>query len=464
MDYDVLILGGGIIGCALAYELSKYNLNIAVVEKDYDIGSDTALINTATIYDGLESEDELSSKLIRKGNLMIEEYASKFNVPYKRCGSIYVAKDAEQEEFIDNMYKRAQKKKIEDVKLLEGEDIFKLEKNLDREIKKILYIPNTGVLRSYDLALAYGEIAFDNGVKFKLEEEVESIEKLTKGFKVETNKNKFTCKIVINTTLDERLTRGYDNKPERVYNKNYLKYIMLDKKYEKLYSNIIFDIKGKERIYIRPTIVGGIIGAYSNDKNVSYDRVIRRLSPLLKSIDSNRIKMVLDWHLFDEPVRIDNSVEENGYINVEVRHYGQVTMTPALALNICNLVVGNLNCKLKKDFIDKRREYYKFRELSSEEVNEIIKLDNKYGKIICACEGITEGEIVDAIRRPLGARTLEGIKRRTGAGFGSCRGCYCNEKIISILARETGKKITEIVKHSKNSRVILGRIKEFDTM
>ncbi len=186
MDYDILILGGGIIGCALAYELSKYNLNIAVLEKDYDIGSDTALINTATIYDGLESEDELSSKLIRKGNLMIEEYASKFNVPYKRCGSIYIAKDKEQEEFIDSMYKRAQKKKIEDVKLLEGEDIFKLEPSLDKDIKKILYIPNTGVLRSYDFALAYGEIAFDNGVKFKLEEEVESIEKLTKGFKVET--------------------------------------------------------------------------------------------------------------------------------------------------------------------------------------------------------------------------------------------------------------------------------------
>jgi len=464
MDYDVLILGGGIIGCALAYELSKYNLNIAVIEKDYDIGSDTALINTATIYDGLESEDELSSKLIRKGNLMIEEYASKFNVPYKRCGSVYIAKNSDQEKLIEAMYKRAQLKHIEDVKLLEGEEMFKVEPNLDKEVSKILYIPNTGVLRSYDLALAYGEIAFDNGVKFRLEEEVESIEKLTKGFKVETNKNKFTCKIVINTTLDEKLTRGYDNKPEREYNKNYLKYIMLDKDYEKLYSNIIFDINDKERVYIRPTIGGGIIGAYSNKRNVSYDKVIKKLSPLVKSVESKSIKMVLDWHLFDEPVKIDDSIDEQGYINVEVRHYGQVTMTPALALNICNMVVSKINCKLKKDFIDKRREYYKFRELSNKERNEIIKVDNKYGNIICACENITEGEIVDAIRRPLGARTLEGIKRRTGAGFGSCRGCYCNEFIISILARETDKKMTDIVKHSKNSKLLLGRIKEFDTM
>lgn len=464
MDYDVLILGGGIIGCALAYELSKYNLNISVIEKDYDIGSDTALINTATIYDGLECEDELTSKLIRKGNLMIEEYANKFNVPYKRCGSVYIAKNAEQEKMIEAMYKRAQAKHIEDVKLLEGNAMFDIEPNLDKDIKKILHIPNTGVLCSYDLALAYAEIAFDNGVKFKVEEEVESIEKLSKGFKVETNKNKFTCKIVINTTLDEKLTRSQDSKSKPNYNKNYLKYVMIDKEYEKLYSNILFDIRNKERIYIRPTIAGGIIGACSNTKNVSYDRVMKKLSPIVKSIDSKDIKMVLDWHLFDEPVRIEDSIDDSGYINVEVRHYGQVTMTPSLALNICNMVASKLNCKLKKDFIDRRREYYKFRELTNEERNEIIKVDNKYGKIICACENITEGEIVDAIRRPLGARTLEGIKRRTGAGFGSCRGCYCNQAIISILARETDKKMTEIVKHSKNSKLLLGRIKEFDTM
>ena len=107
MDYDVLVLGGGMIGCAVAYELSKYNLNIAVIEKDHDIGSDAALINTATIYDGLECEDALSSSLIRKGNKMIESYVSKFNVPFKRCGSLYVAKNEEQEIQIEKMYKKA---------------------------------------------------------------------------------------------------------------------------------------------------------------------------------------------------------------------------------------------------------------------------------------------------------------------------------------------------------------------
>lgn len=464
MDYDVLVLGGGMIGCAVAYELSKYNLNIAVIEKDHDIGSDAALINTATIYDGLECEDTLSSSLIRKGNKMIDSYVSKFNVPFKRCGSLYVAKNREQEIQIERMYKTALEKEIREVKLLCDGEIYQVEPNLERGFKKALYIPNTGVVCSYDLALAYGEIAFDNGVKFKLEEEVLNIENTSKGFKVETNRNKFTCKIVINTTSQKDLGRDYNkNKIKDAY-KNNLKYFIVDKSYNNLYSSIIFDIDNKERRYIRPTMNGEIIGALSTDENVNYDIVIDKLSHLTGKVDAKSIKMVLDWSLYDEPVVIDDNLNDNGYINVSVKHFGKVTMTPAIADMVCKMVVNDLNCILKKDFIDRRRECYKFRDLNNEDRKRIIDLDRKYGKIVCRCENITEGEIVDAIRRPLGARTLEGVKRRTGAGFGNCRGSYCNQVIISILARETDKHITEIVKNSKNSKVVLSRIKEFDTM
>jgi NAD(P)H-nitrite reductase large subunit len=137
-------------------------------------------------------------------------------------------------------------------------------------------------------------------------------------------------------------------------------------------------------------------------------------------------------------------------------------MTPAIAKMVCETVVSNLNSMVKKDFIDKRREVYRFRDLSNEEIDKVIKVDKRYGNIICKCQKISEGEIIDAIRRPLGARTLEGIKRRTGATYGECRGSGCLNKIIKILARETNKKVTEIVKDSKNSVIIGARIKEFD--
>lgn len=463
MDYDVLVLGGGIIGCAIAYELSKYNLNISVIEKDYDICNDMPSINTESIYDGLECSDEVSSKLIRKGNLLMEEYVNRFKVPYKRCGTIYIARNESEAERVDAMYKRAQSKKIDEVKLLIGDEVLKYEPNIKGNIVKSLYIPNTGVVASYDFALAYGEIAFDNGVNFKLEEEVKSIEHINKGFKIKTNKNKFTSKIVIDTTRDLKLQfeDGYVPKEDR---EKYMKYMVMDKKYDNLYSNILLNISDKERIFVRPTVNNETMASYSRRENIAYDDVVKKVEPLTGHINEKDIKMVRDWRFINEPVNIQDDIMETGYLSLNVDNYAMVTMTPALALSISKKVVEKLNCKLRKDFNDKRREYFKFRELTNEERNSLIKVDNKYGNIICQCQKVTEGEIVDAIRRPLGARTVTGVKRRTGAGHGSCDGCYCKDKIVEILAREMDKRIIEVVNNSKDSTVLSSRIKEFDTM
>ena len=463
MDYDVLVLGGGIIGCAIAYELSKYNLNISVIEKDYDICNDMPSINTESIYDGLECSDEVSSKLIRKGNLLMEEYVNRFKVPYKRCGTIYIARDDSEAERVDEMYERALNKKIDEVKLIIGDEILKYEPNIKGKVIKSLYIPNTGVVASYDFALAYGEIAFDNGVNFKLEEEVKSIEHISKGFKIKTNKNKFTSKIVIDTTKDLNLQfeDGYVPKEDR---EKYMKYMVMDKKYDSLYSNILLNVGDKERIFVRPTVNNETMASYSRRENIAYDDVVKKVEPLTGHIKEKDIKMVRDWRFINEPVNLQGNIMETGYLSLNVNHYAMVTMTPALALSISQKVVEKLNCKLRKDFNDKRREYFKFRELSNEERNSLIKVDNKYGNIICQCQKVTEGEIVDAIRRPLGARTVTGVKRRTGAGHGSCDGCYCKDKIIEILAREMDKRIIEIVNNSKDSTVLSSRIKEFDTM
>jgi len=465
MDYDVLILGGGIIGCAVAYEISKYNLNIAVIEKDYDIADDVAVINTAMIYDGVESEDTLTSKLERMGNKMMDTITARFNVPFKRCGSLIIAQTDEEVNMIQKIYTRAIHRKTRDVQLLEPEYIYEMEPNLNVNVKKALYSKNTGVICPFDLALAYGEVAFDNGVKFKLEEEVLDIKKITKGFRVITNKNTLTCKIVINTTSSESYSIINKKKLNESNNERMLKYLLLDnnKKLRFSHALFMFDSKG-QRIYTLPTMEGDTVAAISTKENASYNEVVDRVSKITSDVDSMDVKMFLEWPFFEEPMVIDDSAIDNGLIQIKGKHYGQVTMTPAIASIVCESVVSKMKCKHKKDFNDNRREYYKFRELCDEERKKIIKLDKNYGKIICACEKVTEGEIVDAIRRPLGARTVEGVKRRTGAAFGNCQGSLCLNKIVSILARETNKKVTEIVKDSKNSNIVLYRIKEFDSM
>ena len=465
MDYDVLILGGGIIGCAVAYEISKYNLNIAVIEKDYDIADDVALINTAMIYDGVESEDTLTSKLERMGNKMMDTITAKFNVPFKRCGSLIIAQTDEEAVMIEKIYNRAVERGTKDVVILDSKYIYEMEPNLNVDIKKALYSKNTGVICPYDLALSYGEVAFDNGVKFKLEEEVLDIQEIPKGFRVVTNKNKFTCKMVINTTPSENYSIVNEKKLDVNNNEGILKYILLDNNEKARFSHALFmfDSNG-ERIYTLPTMEGDTVAAITTRENIDYNEVVDRVSKITSGVDNMDVKMFLEWPFFDEHMVIDDSGIDDGLIQIKGKHYGQVTMTPAIASIVCESVVSKMKCKLKKDFNDKRRDYYKFRELSDEERKRIIEVDKKYGKIICGCEKVTEGEIVDAIRRPLGARTVEGVKRRTGAAFGNCQGAHCLNKIVSILARETNKKMTEIVKDSKNSNIVLYRIKEFDSM
>lgn len=462
MDYDVLILGGGIIGCAAAYELSKYSLNIALIEKDYDIADDVALINSAIVLDGVECEDTLVSKLEAMGNSMLDEIADKFNVSFKRTGGLMIAGNEKEEQKITAIYERAVKRGIENIKLLNSTEVYEMEPNLSTKVTKALYSKNIGVVCPYDLAIGYAEVAFDNGVNFKLEEEVIDIKKISRGFAVVTNKNKFTCKMVINTTPGKSYSIDNDSKyPSESI--GYLKYFLLEREFKGTFSNTIFTLSEKnERVYTIPSVQGNTIVALNTIDNISYNEAIIKISNLVNGAKETDIVGFYQSEFYNNLILIDDSSVDKGYIKVSTKHYGEVTMTPSIAKIICETVINNIKCKLKNDFNDKRRDFYRFRDLSNEERDQIIQLDKRYGKVICLCQSITEGEIVEAIRRPLGARTFEGVKRRTGATVGSCQGAYCMNKIVSILARETNKKITDIVKDSKNSRMILNRIKEFD--
>ena len=467
MDYDVLVLGGGIIGCAAAYELSKYNLNIAVIEKEYDIADDISFVNTAIVYDGSETSNNVMSGLEYIGNTLLEDLCRRFNVPFKRIGALRVVNDENGVLKLKEMYDRTVKRGIDGICLINGDEVKKIEPNINTDIKKGLYSKNVAIVAPYDLAIAYAEVASENGVNFRLEEEVLNIEKINKGFRVITNRNKFTCKVVINTIADEiyinekGVVKEKNSEAEEDSFKN-MSYILVDSKYKNKLNNVVTQTFDKDTFVVSTPVINGgsLIGVKSIEKtsledNLSYVGVM--LKDLNKSIINNLFRESYD----KDSIVVDDSEIDKGYISIIGTHYGKITLAPALAKMICDTLTNNLNCTLKKNFIDKRREFYRVRQMNREELNEAIKVDGRYGKIICNCNNVSEGEIVDCIRRPLGARTVKGVKRRTGAGFGNCHGSYCNEKIISILARELDKKITDIVDDSKNSKIIYSRIKEF---
>lgn len=331
IDYDVVILGGGINGCNIAYELSKYSLNIALIEMEQEIASNVVHI----FYDKTEAIDFDAIK--------------KFNVRSKKC---YI-------------------------------------KGFNREKK-------SNIINAYDLALGLGEVAFENGVNFRLNEEVLKVEKLANVYSITTNKNKIKCKIVIDTI------------EERVEEDNNIKNIIVTKKLKLKNGKCKF-------------------GKAENEDILAYE-----------------IKI------------------EDGYIKVVSKNYSYINKVSSVAKEVSLDVKLELQCKEKKDFHDKAREIYRFRHMKQDEINELIKSDNNYGKLVCTCSRVTEGEIVECIRRPLGARTVDGIMKRTSAMLGICNGSYCLNKITRILAREINKNLIDIVKHSKDSNILVSRIKEFD--
>jgi len=464
MDYDVLILGGGIVGCAAAYELSKFSLNIALIEKDHDIADDVALVNSSVVYDGSESDDTLMSKLERMGSELMPEITSKFNVPYKKCGYMMIAEDEESEKLVEELYGYAVSKGYKNIQLLDSDEIHEVEPQLNIKAGKAMYSRNFAVTLPYDLAISYGEVAFDNGVNFKLDEEVLDIKRINKGYRVITNKNRFTCHIVVNTTPKEDYSVDVSEKLHK--KRGVMNYFLMGENVKSKVSTIVTSMKDRDRNFsVVPNIQDSAIVTLRDEGGRDYIETLEKISDIMGGIGEDDIKSYRKAGFDRDTMIVDDSMIHQGYIKVVGKNYGIVAMTPAIAKIISETIKdNNKNCVLKKNFFDKRRDFIKFRDMTMEELKEVIKVNKDYGRIVCSCNHVSEGEIVDAIRRPLGARTIEGIKRRTGAMAGGCSGSNCLLEIARILSRETGKGMLDLVKDSKNSNLVVSRIKEFDEM
>lgn len=467
MDYDVLILGGGIIGCSIAYEMSKYNLNIALIEKDYDVADDISFVNTSVVYDGSETSDNIMAALEKDGSKLIEEACEKFNVAYKRIGALRLAENDENSNRLVQMYNRAKERGIGKVHLIDPEEVYKMEPNIKLNVKKALYSENVAIMAPYDLAIAYAEIAADNSVNFRFEEEVLDIQTISKGFNVTTNKNKFTCKVVINTIPDKKYISSKDD--DQIKHEGYtdisknMNYLLVDDNFNKALNKVVINVIDDQKFVINiPNLsIGSVVGVKSTSQ-LNLNDGLEYANILIPELDSSNISNIFNEEYKKDSMIIDDSKIDMGYISVTGTHYGKITIAPSIARTISKTIANNMDVTYKKEFIDKRRDFYRFREMNKNERNEIISLDSRYGNIICVCNQVTEGEIVDCIRRPLGARTVEGVKRRTGAGLGNCHGSYCSRKIINILAREMDKRPSDIVEDSRDSRLWTNRIKEFD--
>ena len=470
---DVVIIGGGVVGTSIARELSRYNLDILVVEKAKEVAHGTTKANSAIVHSGYDAKPgTLKSKFNLLGRDMMKQVTDELGVVYKEIGSLLVALDDEEMETVNQLKKQGDELGVEGLRVLTTEETLELEPNLNPEIKGSLHAPTAGIVGAFELAIAYMENAIDNGAELMTEAEVTDIEVLEDYYKIITTKGEIDTKVVVNAAgVHADKIHNMVADPEFEIRARAGQYYLLDKFNELLVNRIIFPAPSKKGkgVLVLPTIHDNIlVGPDSVFRDDKYDQSTTYDS--YDDIRSKAVKSVPDipfWKTITSftGLRAHSSTEDfvigeidgvDGFFDVAGIESPGLTAAPAIAVHVADLVTEKFpDIEENEDFNPIRRPEIFFNELTDDEKNELIKKDPRYGRIICRCERITEGEIVDAIHRSNGVRTLDGLKRRLRPGMGRCQGGFCWPLIIDIMARELGVDKTEITKDGQGSNIAI---------
>ena len=470
---DVLIIGGGVIGCSIARELSKYQCRTILLEKEEDVCSGTSKANSAIVHAGYDAKTgSLKAKLNVQGNLMMEPLAKELDFDFKRNASMVLCFDKEDMPALQALYERGVANGVPGLKIISGEEARQMEPNLSDEVVSALYAPTGGIVCPFGLTIALAENAFENGVEFFFNTKVLEIVKKENGYLVKTNRGDFETTYIVNAAgvyADEFHNMVSEKKIHITPRRG--DYCLLDKEAGNHVSATIFQLPGKygKGILVTPTVHGNLLvgptaidqedkdgtattaeglaeaceKATKSVKNVPFRQVITSFAGLRAHEDNNEF-------VLGEPE------DAEGFFDAAGIESPGLSCAPAMGLYLAEMVAEKGKFEKKADFKATRKGIVKAAELSREERAALIKEKPEYGTIICRCENISEGEIVDAITRPLGARSLDGIKRRVRQGMGRCQAGFCTPRTMEILSRETGIPMEQICKNSNGSEMIRG--------
>lgn len=475
--YDVAIIGAGVIGASIFRELTKYDLKVTVLEKENDVSMGTSKANSAIVHAGYDPKvGTLMAKYNVKGNEMFEDLCKELSVPFKRNGSLIIAFSEEDMETVKNLYENGNKIGVKGLQILSKEEVLEKEPNLSQDIVGALYAPTGGIVGPYEYTIALMENAVSNGGELKLRSEVENIVKENDTFKITTTDGKvIEAKYVINAAgihADEIHNLIAKESFKIIPRKG--EYFVMDKTQGKLVSSTIFQCPSKlgKGILVTPTVHGNLLVGPDaediedkEDKSTAAERLdyIRETSKRTTNKVNFRESIRNFAGLRATPDRGDFIVEETkdvkNFIDVAGIKSPGLSSAPAIAEDVVKILNGcGLELKENKSFNPNREEIV-FMELSPEEKAEVIKKDPRYGKIICRCESITEGEIVNAIHRSFGSITLDGVKRRCRPGMGRCQGGFCGPKVQEIIARELKIPMEDIYQEKDGSYILVGKTK-----
>ena len=475
--YDVIIIGAGVSGAAAARELSRYNAKVCVIEKEEDVCCGTSKANSAIVHAGYDAkEGSLMAKLNVRGNAMMEQLSKDLDFPFRRIGSLVVCRDEADMPNLKALYDRGVANGVPGLRILSKEEVHEMEPNLEDDICAALYAPSAGIVCPFNLNIALAENANANGVEFKFDTEVTDLKKSGDLWEVHTNQGVFETKYVVNAAgvyADKFHNMVSDKKIHITPRRG--DYCLLDKSAGSHVSHTIFALPGKygKGILISPTVHGNLLlgptaidiedKEGTNTTREGLDQVIAGANLNVKNIPMRQVITSfagLRAHEDGHEFIIEEVEDAKGFIDCAGIESPGLTSSPAIGEMVAGLLKEKMYLEEKKDFIATRKGILNPNTLSKEERVALIKEKPEYGNIICRCEMITEGEIIDAIRRPLGAKSLDGVKRRTRAGMGRCQAGFCSPRTMEILARERGVSQSEITKSGGNSKIIVGTNKD----
>ena len=474
--YDVIIIGAGVSGAAAARELSRYRLKICVLEREEDVCCGTSKANSGIAHSGYDAEPgSLMAELNVKGSNMMGQLSKELDFPFKQTGSLTVCTTENGIAMLHKLRERGLKNGVEGLRILDREEALAMEPNLSDQVLAALYAPTAGIVCPFELNIAMAENAYNNGVEFKFDTEVKNIRKQEKGFVVETSKGDFETGCIVNAAgVYADVFHNMVSEKKIHITPRRGDYCLLDKSAGSHVSKTIFALPGKygKGILVAPTVHGNLIlgptaidiedKEGTNTTREGLDQVIERAEMNVKNIPLRQVitsfaglRAHEDGHEFiieelkDAPFFVDCAgIESPG-----------LSSAPAIGERVAAIVEELFNPSKNADFIETRKGILNPKKLSEDEYKKLIKEKPEYGNIICRCEMITEGEIMDAVNRPLGAKSLDGVKRRTRAGMGRCQAGFCSPRTMDISARYRGISQLYITKSGGKSKIVVGMSK-----
>ncbi len=481
-QYDIVVIGGGVVGSAVARELSRYQLKICVLEKELDVCNGVSGRNTGLLHSGiLHEKNLLRTECCMEGNAEFEQVASELDVPFKRCGKLIVGFGEEEKKRLEGLYQRGLENEIPGIKMIDHDEIKSLDPNIDGDFA--IYVPSAGILCPFTYTIALAENAVENGAEYYFDHEVTGVEKDEEGlFHISTNGGEFVTRWVVNCAglyafrISEML--GFE-----AYVPNRIKgeYEILDKKAGNFLSMPVYPTpneSGAFDVHVTPTIDGNVLVGPTIETigtKIDYAVTQKMIDVLVEQGSRMFSRMNRDYYIrnyvgvfptIEDPethkemdFQIQTKESAPHAVNLVCINSPGLTSALPLARRVVEKVKAQEELTANEKFNPIRKGIVKFADQDEEGKQRLIEQDPDYGEIYCRCECVTRAEVKQALHNVLGVSTISGVKYRTRASMGRCQGGYCETRLTQMVQEELGKQKEEILLNKNGAYMFTGEVK-----